>query len=132
MVRMLSHKPIILFALLCAAGSLPRDNVPRPTPTVTRRQRPITASRLQATRVPGPLPTESEVRGDVSSRCRPDCQHTYCDEHEAMWCYVWGGVSAYDLSLGIIPGETRVYLGTCDGKPKTVAPKCCEGNCGHD
>lgn len=47
----------------------------------------------------------------------PSCDYTYCDEHGSKWCYLWGGVTAYDWSKGVIPAETRVPLGPChDGK----------------
>jgi hypothetical protein len=40
------------------------------------------------------------------------CDNAFCSEG-SRWCFYWGGVSSYDVTLGPIPGETHTILGAC-------------------
>ena len=41
-----------------------------------------------------------------------DCSYEYCDG-QTSWCFYWGGITGYDVSLGPLPGEVRTSIGLC-------------------
>ncbi|KAG5925580.1 hypothetical protein E4U42_004159 [Claviceps africana] len=49
----------------------------------------------------------------VTPAPRPTCDYAFCDENGSSWCFYWRGVTTWDASRGVLPGETRVPLGTC-------------------
>ncbi|KAG6142411.1 hypothetical protein E4U38_005468 [Claviceps purpurea] len=53
---------------------------------------------------------EIEVDGE-----RKSCDYAFCDERGTSWCFYWHGVTAYDVSRGASPAETKVPLGLCGG-----------------
>ncbi|KAG6031352.1 hypothetical protein E4U41_007598 [Claviceps citrina] len=46
---------------------------------------------------------------------RSSCDYSFCDERGTRWCYYWRGITAYDVSEGVVPAETKVALGPCVG-----------------
>ncbi|KAG5969763.1 hypothetical protein E4U58_001089 [Claviceps cyperi] len=53
---------------------------------------------------------EIEVDGE-----RKSCDYAFCDERGTSWCFYWHGVTAYDVSRGASPAETKVPIGPCGG-----------------
>ncbi|KAG6036704.1 hypothetical protein E4U40_000364 [Claviceps sp. LM458 group G5] len=53
---------------------------------------------------------EIEVDGE-----RKSCDYAFCDERGTSWCFYWHGVTAYDVSRGASPAETKVPMGLCGG-----------------
>ncbi|KAH7251944.1 hypothetical protein BKA59DRAFT_473277 [Fusarium tricinctum] len=49
-----------------------------------------------------------------------DCDYSYCDESGISWCFYFVPFTTINPTLGPMPGETRVYIGTCG--PAIVAP----------
>jgi hypothetical protein len=63
------------------------------------------APRQEPTTVPPPTTTPAPT-------FTINCDNRYCDG-TTSWCFYWGGVTSYDLTLGPVPGETRTALGLC-------------------
>lgn len=49
-----------------------------------------------------------------------DCDYSYCDESRISWCFHFVPFSTINPTLGPMPGETRVSIGTCG--PASVTP----------
>lgn len=84
-------KTLIIFATAASAAAVP----------VERQVEP-------------PAPTAAPTTTSIK------CDYSYCDG-SVSWCFYWGGITSYDVSLGPVPGETRTSVGEC--APATAAPE---------
>lgn len=120
-VKMLYHKLAIILATSSMAALLSRGaSPPSSTATithVTHRHPDHTTSMTINTHRPVPNP-------DCPDGPRCDyhelCQYTYCDEHDSKWCHYWASVTAYNQSVGPVPAETRIFLGSCKAGENTA------------
>ena len=94
---------IVLLASAALAVFLPQDASPAST-TSSLLPQSHSHSSAAASTTPAPKPRPRQ------------CDYTFCDQDGIIWCYVWDGVTAFDISLGPIPVETRVSLGWCKTK----------------
>ncbi|OAA33061.1 hypothetical protein AAL_00526 [Moelleriella libera RCEF 2490] len=102
---------LVLISTTLAAAAVQKRHHPALAPLETNALAAVTTV----------MPAKAGSTAPPSLSTTQSCDYAYCDEYGSKWCYVWGGITGFDISKGPIPGETRIGIGLCSGGPKTLA-----------